>query len=91
MQTVADSRCLTYELHMKGTPQQNATHTDYEHLLNDVLYLFFQKKLAKAHAHALTDVINWSWIWLSKNLAKQKLSETHAKLDLFKNYRKTLF
>ena len=43
MQTVADLKVPYIMMHMKGTPQHMQDHTDYEHLLNDVLYYFSEK------------------------------------------------
>jgi dihydropteroate synthase len=56
-------------------------HTDYEHLLNDVLY-YFSEKISKAHAHGINDVIIDPGFGFSKTLAQNY--ELMQKLDLFK-------
>lgn len=81
MQTVAELKVPYIMMHMKGTPQQMQHHTNYEHLLNDVLY-YFSEKISKAHAHGIYDVIIDPGFGFSKTLEQNY--ELMQKLDLFK-------
>ncbi|WP_047416110.1 dihydropteroate synthase [Cellulophaga sp. Hel_I_12] len=81
MQTVAELKVPYIMMHMKGTPQQMQHHTNYEHLLNDVLY-YFSEKISKAHAHGINDVIIDPGFGFSKTLEQNY--ELMQKLDLFK-------
>tara|TARA_R110002051_G_scaffold100879_1_gene171274 strand:- start:7507 stop:8346 length:840 start_codon:yes stop_codon:yes gene_type:complete len=87
MQTVADLKVPYIMMHMKGTPQHMQDHTDYEHLLNDVLY-YFSEKMSKAHAHGINDIIIDPGFGFSKTLAQNY--ELMQKLDLFKSTEKPI-
>ncbi len=54
--TVAELKVPYVLMHMRGTPENMTTLTNYDHLLNDLVD-YFQKKLHALHALGVADVI----------------------------------
>ena len=43
-------------MHMRGTPQDMAAHTNYEHMLSDILQ-HLEERVQRLHAMGIEDVI----------------------------------
>ena len=54
--TIADLQIPYMLMHMKGTPASMQSLTDYNHLLDDIVY-FFSEKITKLHALGVNDII----------------------------------
>lgn len=54
--TIADLQVPYMLMHMKGTPASMQSLTDYNHLLDDIVY-FFSEKITKLHALGVNDII----------------------------------
>lgn len=87
MPTVAELQVPYIMMHLKGTPQTMQQQTDYNHLLNDILY-YFSKKINQAHALGMKDIIVDPGFGFSKNLTQNY--ELIQKLDLFQMTKKPI-
>ncbi len=56
MQTISDFKVPYVMMHMKGNPQNMAKQTNYNKLLEDVLY-YFSEKVALAKSFGINDII----------------------------------
>ncbi|MGB5229482.1 MAG: dihydropteroate synthase [Eudoraea sp.] len=56
MQTISDFRVPYIMMHMKGTPQNMAKQTNYNKLIEDVLY-YLSEKVALAKSFGINDII----------------------------------
>ncbi len=55
-ETIADLQVAYVLMHMRGTPQNMQTHTEYENITSEVLG-FLQKRIAQLHLLGVNDVI----------------------------------
>ena len=55
-ETIADLQVAYVLMHMRGTPQDMQTHTEYENITSEVLG-FLQKRIAQLHLLGVNDVI----------------------------------
>lgn len=85
MPTVAELQVPYIMMHLKGTPQTMQQQTEYEDLLNDILY-YFSEKINQAHALGMKDIIVDPGFGFSKNLTQNY--ELMQKLDLFQITKK---
>jgi dihydropteroate synthase len=56
MDTIAKYQVPYIMMHMRGTPQTMKNLTDYDHLLNDVVY-YFSERISNARAKGINDII----------------------------------
>lgn len=80
--TVADLQVPYILMHMRGNPKDMNQHTQYEDLVQDILY-YFSEKIAIARDLGINDIIIDPGFGFSKNL-KQNY-QLMGKLDLFRS------
>lgn len=68
-------------MHMKGTPQNMQDHTEYKHLMKDLIH-FFSDRINIAKKHGLNDIIIDPGLGFSKTLDQNY--EIVSKLELLK-------
>lgn len=56
LETVAKLKVPYIMMHMKGTPQNMQQHTQYEHLIKEILF-YFSERIAKAKALSIHDIL----------------------------------
>lgn len=56
MQVIADYKVPYVMMHMRGTPQTMATHTEYDNLIKEMIY-YFSERTAKARSLGINDLI----------------------------------
>jgi dihydropteroate synthase len=56
LRTAANLHVPYIMMHMRGTPQTMQQHTDYSHLIKDILY-YFSERIATARALGIVDII----------------------------------
>jgi len=54
--TIASLQVPYCMMHMKGTPQTMQEHTQYKHLVNDIIY-YFSERIAMAHSAGINDIL----------------------------------
>lgn len=80
--TVADLQVPYILMHMRGNPKDMNQRTQYEDLVQDILY-YFSKKIAAARDLGINDIIVDPGFGFSKNLEQNY--QLMGKLDLFKS------
>ena len=83
MQTISKFKVPYVMMHMKGNPQNMAQQTNYNKLLEDVLF-YFSEKVALAKSLGINDIILDPGFGFAKN-ALQNFSLLHH-LNLFKTF-----
>lgn len=82
LQTVADLQVPYILMHMRGTPKDMNEHTQYDDLVQDILY-YFSKKIAAARDLGINDIIVDPGFGFSKNLEQNY--QLMGKLNLLKS------
>lgn len=82
MATVAKLRVPYIMMHMKGTPQTMTTETQYENLIEDIIF-YFSERLSEARKHGIIDTIIDPGFGFAKT--HEQNFELLNHLDLFKN------
>lgn len=81
METVANLHVPFVMMHMRGTPQTMQQLTQYDHLLNDILY-YFSNRIAAAGSMGIADIIIDPGFGFAKNLSQNYELLNH--LEYFK-------
>ena len=81
MQTIAHLHVPFVMMHMRGTPQTMQQHTNYDHLIKDILF-YFSERIAKARALGIVDLIIDPGFGFSKTIDQNYEILNH--LELFK-------
>jgi dihydropteroate synthase len=79
--TIAELRVPYIMMHMRGTPQNMQTKTDYNNLTKDILF-YFSERIAKARSLGIIDLIVDPGFGFAKT--KEQNFELLNNLDLFK-------
>ncbi|SDB67256.1 dihydropteroate synthase [Flavobacteriaceae bacterium MAR_2010_188] len=74
-------------MHMKGTPQNMKSQTDYEDLIHDLIF-YFSQKIAEAKSHNIIDMIVDPGFGFAKTLSQNY--EILKNLELFQNLDKAI-
>lgn len=82
LKCVAELQVPYILMHMRGTPKNMKELTDYDDLVQDMLY-YFSEKIASARALGINDLIIDPGFGFSKNIAQN--FELMSKLELFQN------
>ena len=69
LQTVADLHVPYIIMHMKGTPQTMLQHSQYNHLIKEILF-YFSERIAAARALGIVDVIIDPGFGFAKTIAQ---------------------
>ncbi len=78
--TIAELQVPYMLMHMKGTPTSMQSLTNYNHLLDDIVY-FFSEKITKLHALGVNDIIIDPGFGFAKNIDQNY--ELLKKLEAF--------
>ena len=81
LETIAEYKVPYIMMHMRGTPQNMQSMTDYDNLLKDILF-YFSENIAKARGYGINDLIIDPGFGFAKNLEQN--FEILQKLELFK-------
>jgi dihydropteroate synthase len=81
MKTVAHYQVPYIMMHMRGTPQTMIQHTDYDNLIQEILF-YFSERVAMARSYGINDLIVDPGFGFSKNTTQN--FELLQKLNLFK-------
>lgn len=82
LQTVADLQVPYIMMHMRGTPKNMNSLTQYDDLVQDILY-YFSEKISEARKLGITDIIVDPGFGFSKTLEQNY--ELMGKLNLFQS------
>ena len=83
LKTIAEFKVPYIMMHMKGTPQNMQEQTDYDNLLEDVLY-YFSERIAAARALGIHDIIVDLGFGFAKTLEQNY--QLLEKLDFFHTF-----
>ena len=83
-ETIADLQVAYVLMHMRGTPQNMQSHTDYQHLVSEV-FGYLQKKIAQLHILGINDIVVDPGFGFAKTLEQNYSLLKH--LDYFKELK----
>ncbi|WP_273566167.1 dihydropteroate synthase [Maribacter halichondriae] len=82
--TVSKFKVPYIMMHMKGTPQNMQQQTEYNSLLEDILF-YFSEQMVKARAHKINDIIVDPGFGFAKNIAQNY--ELLQRMDWFQTLK----